>query len=191
MDWLSFVASLVGYLAWPVAAVSAIFMLRRTLNRLLPDLSRLKYKDLELEFGRQVAKARAEVGATPVAPQSPASTARTAQAQSYFQTVAEVSPRAALLEAWLPFEIAASRVGEELAISQSDRTIQMPRLIEMLNREGMLTDDEARAIARLRAIRNEVVHAPVVDLSAGTVAEYAAVLQDVTQALESRAMARK
>jgi hypothetical protein len=191
MDWLSFVASVVGSVAWPVTAVGVVFVLRRALNRLLPDLSRLKYKDLELEFGRQVAKARAEIEATPAPPQLPESTSRTVQAQPYFQTLAEVSPRAALLEAWLPFEIAASQIGERLSISQPGRPAQMPSLIEGLNREGMLTDDEARAVARLRAVRNDVVHAPAVDLSPQAVAEYASLLQDVTQALERRAKARE
>lgn len=63
MDWLTFIASIVASLAWPAAAVSVVFVLRRALNRLLPDLNRVRYKDWELEFGRQVAQARVEIEA--------------------------------------------------------------------------------------------------------------------------------
>ena len=191
MDWLTFVASVIGSIAWPAAAVSVVFVLRRALNRLLPDLNRLKYKDLELEFGRQVAKARVEIEAAPAPPQLPDSTSRAIQPQPYFETLAEVSPRAALLEAWLPFEGTAVFVGEYLGISQPGRPVQMPRLIEGLNRAGMLTDDEARAVARLRAVRNDVVHAPSLHLSPEMIAEYASLLQGLTASLESRAMAHR
>jgi len=190
MDWLTFIASMVGSLAWPIAAVSVVLVLRRALNRLLPELNRVKYKDLELEFGKEVAQARVEIEAAPTTRQLPESTARPPLKQPYFETLAEVSPRAALLEAWLPFEVAASRIGETLALSQPGRAIQMPRLIEGLTREGILTDDEARAIARLRALRNKVVHAPVVDLSPQDVAAYAGLLQEVTEAMERRVNAR-
>ena len=67
----------------------------------------------------------------------------------------------------------------------------MPRLIEGLTKEGILTDDEARAVARLRALRNKVVHASVVDLSPQDVAAYAGLLQELTEAMESRVKARE
>jgi hypothetical protein len=188
MDWLTFIASMTGSLAWPAAALIGLLTFRRALVRLLPDLNRLKYKDLELEFGKAVAQARVEIEAGPVPNQLPP--APPLQKQPYLQSLAEVSPRAALLEAWLPFEIAASRIGDALAISGPSRPAQMPRLIDGLVREGILTEPEARAVARLRGIRNKVVHAVDVDLSPDEVSEYARLLQEVTEAMERRFQAR-
>jgi len=191
MDWLSFIASVVRSLAWPLTALSIILVFRRQLIRLLHHRIRVKYKNLELEFGRQIAKARVEIEALAASPRLAKTMSQPPQRQVYFETLAEVSPRAALLEAWLPFEITASRLGEQLHIVTPGHSVQLPRLIESLAHEGLLTHDEVRGVARLRALRNEAVHAPSVDLSPKAVAEYAALLQDVTESLERRAKARE
>jgi hypothetical protein len=187
VDWLTFFASVVGSLAWPGAVVAIVLVLRRSLNKLLPGLNRLKYKDLELEFGKQLAQAKVEIEAAPEVQQLPErQRLDAARDATYFSALAEISPRAAVLEAWLPFEVALSRVVEKLGLMDRGRPLQMPRLIDALVARGVLTPDEGRAISRLRAIRNEVVHAPAVDLPRDAVAEYARVLSEVTAAMERR-----
>src|SRR6266702_978293 len=111
MDWLTFVSSLVHSLAWPGAVVGIVLLLRRSLNKLLPELNRLKYKDLELDFGRQVAQAKAEVEASPAPRQLPeARQLQLGPDTEYLSALAEISPRAAVLEAWLPLEVALGQV---------------------------------------------------------------------------------
>lgn len=188
MDWLTFLASIVGSLAWPGAVVAIVLILRRSLNKLLPGLNRLKYKDLELEFGKQLAQAKVEIEAAPEVKQLPEGRRiDVARDVKYFSALAEISPRAAVLEAWLPFEVALSRISEKLGLMDRGRPLQMPRLLDALVARGVLTPDESRAISRLRAVRNEVVHAPTVELAQEPVAEYARVLSEVTAAMERRA----
>lgn len=191
MGVLSFIASMMGSIAWPVAAIIVVFLFRRALNQLLLSLNRLKYKDFEFEFKEPEFKkdlAEVEKALKPISPLAlpPESTSRMAHDQLYFQKLAETSPRAALLEAWLPFEIAASRIGAELGVSQPGRQIQMNQLINGLEREGMLNVHEANAIIRLRVIRNNVVHSDSDDISPTSIVEYTSLLQNVTKSMERR-----
>jgi uncharacterized protein YutE (UPF0331/DUF86 family) len=103
--------------------------------------------------------------------------------------LAEISPRAAVLEAWLPFEVALGRVAQKLDLKDRGHALQMPRMIDALVSRSVLTAEEGRAISRLREIRNKVVHARDVDLSPDSVAEFARVLSEVTAAMEQRAAA--
>lgn len=40
-------------IAWPAVVVIIVLLLRSSMSKLAPSLSRLKYKDLELEFERE------------------------------------------------------------------------------------------------------------------------------------------
>ncbi len=54
MDWLTFLATIIQAVAWPVTIVAIAYLLRKELRALIPLLTKLKYKDIELEFGRRV-----------------------------------------------------------------------------------------------------------------------------------------
>ena len=116
MDWLSFSASLAHSLAWPGALIVAVFILRRALGRLIPDLNQLKYKDLEIRFGRQLEDVRHELEASPKPTLPPPAQQKALKDRAaekgglvnYFESIAEVSPRAAMLEAWIGFETTAN-----------------------------------------------------------------------------------
>ena len=56
MDRLTFVAELVAALAWPVTVLACVLLLRGFVTALVPLLRKLKYSDLELQFGREVAE---------------------------------------------------------------------------------------------------------------------------------------
>src|SRR5215207_8632055 len=101
MDWLSFAAALVKALAWPLTVLGIFLVLRRPLTGLVPLLARLKFKDLELDFGRRLAEASAEAATLPGIP--PAA-ALPAGSDEVLLRLATDAPRAAILEAWLRLE---------------------------------------------------------------------------------------
>jgi hypothetical protein len=71
MDWLQFIAAIVGSVAWPMATVTILFLLRRELLSLIPNLRVLKFKDLSLEFERKLSKAEDVVPQIPESPVKP------------------------------------------------------------------------------------------------------------------------
>lgn len=54
---LEFIAKIIGSLAWPATVLVIIFFMRKPIRDLLPFLERLKYKDFELSFRRQLQEA--------------------------------------------------------------------------------------------------------------------------------------
>lgn len=67
MDWITFIHNIIESLAWPLVVLIAVMILRQPLIKLLPNLRRAKYKDLELLFGEKLEEleARAEQAELP------------------------------------------------------------------------------------------------------------------------------
>jgi hypothetical protein len=55
MNTRSFIAQLVAELAWPITVLICILWLRPQLARLVSLIRKLKYSDVEIQFGREVA----------------------------------------------------------------------------------------------------------------------------------------
>jgi hypothetical protein len=190
MDILTFISSLVQSLAWPVAVVLIVFIFRQSLAKLIPGLRRLKYKDIEAEFGHQIEEAKQELG-PPAPPPALPGPQKEGEAQRkgnllYYRSLAEVSPRAAILEAWIEFEVAANNAVESLQLAFRKRPLPMQHVFGVLGEAGLLLPQEIDALTRLRALRNQVVHGPEPDLPPDVIAEYAILLARITEDLQSR-----
>ena len=158
MDWLQFAASVIDSLAWPAVGLIIVIILRKLLAGLLPLLRKLKYKELEVEFDREVRELREE--AASALPPLPTSVPPPIPAESGLLQLASTSPRAAVVEAWLLVEAAALRALEARGIqSETGRPLSGPQLTRALM-HGEILDNAARAVFdRLRMLRNQAVHA--------------------------------
>ena len=65
MDWLQFLASIIGSLAWPLALVVIVLILRRQLVDILRRLKRLKYGEAEAEFGEKLEEVEEDIAELP------------------------------------------------------------------------------------------------------------------------------
>jgi len=54
MDWQSFVVELLTLLIWPAVVLVLVIIFRKPLLTLLPQLSRVKYKEIEIEFEKEL-----------------------------------------------------------------------------------------------------------------------------------------
>ncbi len=182
MDALTFVASLVDSLVWPVTLLLALLILRKPLARLLPEMRRFRFRDLEADFGDAVDSIRAEASdALPTAAVAGAGdeTARR------LDELAGVAPNAAVMGAWDSVEEAAkdliARSGR-----QPDYDIATPyALIERLLAEDQLVDRaRIKVFSDLRRLRNKVVHAPNYQVSPERAAEYVMLASALRSVLE-------
>jgi hypothetical protein len=150
MDWLNFSASVIHSLAWPVAILSALLLLRRELISLMPRIRKVRYKDLEFTLTEQISEAKREIniGPAPLSLPEPTSTSAATREEaevgtpSYFESIAEVSPRAALLEAWHYFEASATKAAVRLGLMKAGQGIQMRDLFRVLEQAKLLTPSE-------------------------------------------------
>jgi len=180
VDWLSFIASIAGSVAWPGSVIGLVLILRRPIKDLLPLLQRLKYKEFEIEFGRRVEEVKEEL-----AHELPPETvlAPTGEQAGALARLAEVSPRSAVLEAWRDVEVAALEAAQKLggeAFRNRTLTFQAIRLLE---RSEALDRNVIGLLRDLRGLRNQAAHAPDFALTKESALEYAASASTVARYL--------
>lgn len=170
MGWLQFMASVVGSLAWPATLIAAFFILKNYLPAIFPFVERLKYKDFEVEFRKSVQELAEKSQTALPEPDDE----QGAAPRNRLYALAELSPRSAILEAWLQVETAAA---ETLQAKGPDLTskVQMPsslRLGEMLNRREIINGAQREIFNRLRELRNKAVHIGEATFHPSEVTEY-------------------
>lgn len=154
---------LVKALAWPVAAVWLGYIFRGEIRKLLSRMSHFKYKDIEAKFDEDLTKAEAEVAIAQAAHEPKLPPQETLSKLDQLRRIAEVSPRAAIMEAWVLVESAAAEVGL-VAGTTIPRT--SPRMImQYLAKSGSLPESSLLLVDRLRQLRNQAAHLPDFALS--------------------------
>jgi len=145
VEWLTFVAEIVKALAWPAFLFFTVLVFRKPLVELLPGLRRLRIKEFEIEFGRELLQAENRVRVT----------GRAAVADRLRQ-ISAVAPTAAILEAWRDLEAAAADAATRRGFSVTGGAWE---LFEVLRSESVLSEAQASAVDSLLRLRNKVAHA--------------------------------
>lgn len=174
MDALTFIAKLVEALAWPGVVVGVLLYLRKDLPRLVASLRKLKFKEVEVEFGEAAKKVAVETTAAVPMPKPDAQLHGESErdVENRLKAIAELSPRAAILEAWLRVESAAVAVIRKHGATSLTSTPGPLRLREGLERAEVLTPPQVAAYEGLRRLRNEAVHTPDAEFTSSAVASY-------------------
>lgn len=152
-----FVTLLTG-IAWPVAVVWIAYLFKGELRSLLHRMSQLKYKDVEAKFETGLAEAEARVSTieqiTPSALPHPEITSKL----ELLRRIADVSPRAAIMEAWVLIEEAAGKSG--FVQGAATPRVNPHLFVEELVRRGKLPKGSDSLLDQMRKLRNQAAHLP-------------------------------
>lgn len=174
MNWLEFFAAIVEALAWPSAVVFLVLLLREPISRLVPLLERLKYKDLELEFGRRLEAAKSEAEALPPTPSEALPSAHESEFIERISTLAATSPRAGVLEAWREVEETAASAAREHGYIGPKQYHRTPaNLVRALRKAPQIEPGIITLLEELRVMRNRAAHATDFALSVDSALEFA------------------
>jgi hypothetical protein len=192
MDRLTFSAELVKALAWPVTVLLIFAVLRTPLLRLIPLLERLKYRELEVDFGRRLEEVASAAAALSTATVSGAATL---PASSDLLRLVESSPRAAILEAWIRLEAAAIAAARRQHVDIPPSLLRSPhQLVQVLEETGVIDARQAAVFHELRGLRNSAAHASSFTPSPSAAQEYLrlahALEHSLSEAQPSREQAR-
>lgn len=170
MDWFQFTASVVGSLAWPATLIAAFFILKKYLPAIFPFVERLKYKDFEVEFRKSVQELAEKSQQALPAPDDE----QAAAPRNRLYALAELSPRSAILEAWLQVETAAAEAlqAKDPDLTSKVRMLAPLRLGEMLNRREIINRAQREIFDSLRELRNKAVHIGEATFHPSEVTEY-------------------
>ena len=171
MNWLEFTASIVKAVAWPAVFLIIFFALREPVRKLLPLLQKFKYKEVELEFTRRVEEVSAELAEG--LPTLQSNVAGNADEIAIVAKLADVSPRAAVLESWLSIETAALSAARRLGWEPpSEKPTNGLSVMKFLEHHNSVDRKMVGLLRELRSLRNQAAHTPEFALSKGAALEY-------------------
>lgn len=180
VNWMAFIASLVHSLAWPAAIAVVVIVLRRPIGAVLSrGVRRLRAGPVEVEFEQELAEVRAELrrspelGAEPLVPRS---------LSEELARLAEVSPRAAVLEAFARIE---ARLADLLAGTDAPR-VGGRALARLARDQELISDETVAAVEGLSVLRNLAAHSPTDEISVERARDYLALADAVLHAMRAK-----
>lgn len=172
MDVLTFIANIIASLAWPITVITIFIILRRPLFSLFPLVQRLRFQGLELDFSRQIHAIAAE--AQNQLPPARKTDERGQPLRAHWIELAQLSPRAVVLEAWLELEKAAVQAARKRNPNLRSIELRSPLILgEALEEVGVLQDSTAGIYHQLRNLRNAAAHASEFAFTPDSAIEYA------------------
>lgn len=194
MDGFQFVSAVIGSLAWPVAIIVLVLLLRRPLVKMLserpvklfeagPTGVKVEYFDEKIEEARsELEEARAERGDLKGAAPAPFDTSAARDDFMYeMEQLAKVSPSAVILESFARLE----RVLREALEPQSPGNHAPGRLssIRQLARQAvdqrLIAPSELAALDDVTVLRNVVAHRRAVELDEERALAYASLIRQL------------
>jgi len=185
MDWMQFVSSLAGSLAWPAASVIIVLQFRKSLGRRLAALLSLTLPGgIEAKFANELSEVTppeempvpvpvpAQVGSAqpigeqstpPVRPMlSTAPIVEDGAVESILfkpdQRSLKANPTGVVMESWKTLETVLRLVHERKYPEISSTRFSIFPLIRRLSVDGFLSKDDQENLRRLNAARNLAAH---------------------------------
>lgn len=155
MDGYQFLSSIVSSLvslAWPAAVFGSVYLFREKLKELLP-LLRMKYKDFDVSFRLEQAEKEAAMRPVP----ADAAPEPTPEEADKFEQIAEVSPRAAILEARTDVEEGLRSLAKTSNLLTS-RVQSFLGLTRLLRSRGVIDPAISSLLDDLRVLGNNAAH---------------------------------
>lgn len=187
MDWLTFFSKIIDSIAWPLVIILAVLILRKPLSSLIPLLRKLKYKDFEAEFSKEVSELRHIVKKEIPSPPAPVPTFKTPRAVAEeLQKLADLSPRSVVLEAWRDVESTAIETAQrkELVIARTPHPSPVT-IGRTLAEAGVIDENQFEAFNMLRSMRNKAAHVDDFALDKDDALEYADMANKIALFLKS------
>ena len=165
MNWLELIASLVDSISWPILVGLVVYWLRHSIVALAERVSRIKFKDMEAHFKERLGELTPD-DAKVAAEES----METAESKTItFMELADISPKTAILEAWIRIEVATRRYTKSLGLGKRLSYQGLRRLPQQHRQkiEHILTPYQ-----ELRYLRNQAARSSEFDLTPQVAREY-------------------
>lgn len=182
MDWLTFITHIVASLAWPITVVVILLILRRPLLNLFPLLQRLRFQGLELDFSQRIQALAIEArGQLP--PLRGVLDGEESLRDRWIE-LANLSPRAVVLESWLQLEKVAIEDSRRHGLKLSSAEVRSPLVLgQALEAAGILDINTVGIYHQLRNLRNAAAHASEFAFTPDSAIEYADLATRLTEYL--------
>ena len=152
-DWMAWSATVLGALAWPVAAFVIALLFRPHLTTLLGRLDELSWGDKSARFARKLDRLESEAPPVPTAPESGPEIALSGDHGRFLQLL-DLSPNAAVLDSWSRVEEALQALAHAHQLASADAADAG----RALQKRGILPARTIGMIGEMRRLRNAAAH---------------------------------
>ncbi len=164
MDNLTFISKVVDSLAWPVAVIVLVLILKNKLTDLVLNYRNLKfkYKEFEFDLNSKIESIEKEV---PRFEHVQLNDESILEIEKLIK-LAKISPRAAILESWIEFEFYLGGLLESIGIDRKrpgglfGKIVERPfnEILDILRENDLISPSSEEMIKELHSIRNSIVH---------------------------------
>ncbi len=177
---MEYFAAIIESIAWPLAVLVIVVMMRKPIKDLMRLIATVKYRDFEVTFREELKEARAEAEDSGI----DISGTRLDENDQIFKLV-EISPAAAILEAWKRIEIAARNKVADLVKDQEALEKAQRYPLQYLEISGSLIPSTVEAIRRLRSLRNHAAHGKELGITKTSAIEYVIMANAIAKQIDA------
>jgi hypothetical protein len=180
---MSMIVDLVAALAWPATVLVLGLLFRSELRGVIGRLTHVKYKDWEAQFDRELREAERRAKEIPEVHREPRLQLPESTEHERVLRLAQISPRAAVVEAWREVELATSRAARVAGLSVEGR-IAGTRHFQKLVQQEVVAGSFVPLYEQLRRLRNEAAHAPEFEIDQAEAERYVDLALAIVLALD-------
>ncbi len=144
MDWKTFIIEITNNLAWPLVAMTSILIFRKSLVNSIKRISKIETANGTIELKHEFEKINQDLKNIKTNNKSWI---------NEMEKIAEINPRAAIVEAWTMIELSCIKKG-----LTTGSTIQRfhPKILE--DYLSNIDESISNKIRELRSLRNKLIH---------------------------------
>lgn len=165
MNTLDFLSSIIASVSWPVAMIVVVYLLRKPVSRLIPNLQRIRYGKVEFDFGVELQELEGKAKTAGLRMHEGSLLRHTAP-RTAEDSIADAArlveefPEPAVGVAWLAVEHELSQAVGRLAISADYPAYNSAiKNVILLHEHGYIDKETRGVLDRMRRLRNAAVHA--------------------------------
>lgn len=167
---LTFISQVISATAWPLTVLTCVLVLRKHLLALIPLVRTVKYSDVEIQFGKEVA-ALVKVADVTSLPNEPSKGSRNPWEDLI--VLADVRPRSAIRSAWRRVEEAGLRAASDRNIEITDAAQSMPMVVgSILLNQGAISHSQYDLLRKLRILVKDAEQAAPDAISSDDAVEF-------------------
>ncbi len=160
---MDFVASLFKSLVWPATVLILVFSFRVLIKRVLANLTRVKYGDLQMDFGRELKQVQKEAIAANILPQQSVAPVKKDPLQLLEEAtrLADQFPEPAIAVAWQAVEVQLADSVARLQAPKRHEHLSLGTALsnaQVLVKENVIDSASLDVLRRMHNLRNLAVH---------------------------------
>ena len=167
---LAFVSQIVSSLAWPITVLTCVLLLRRHVLAMMPLVRTVKYSDVEIRFGQEVAELKKSADIAQL------SSEKDRSAQNEWESLirlAEIRPVNAIKRAWSQIDTSIRELAKEKNTEMTETAGAMPMVVgALLLNQGAISSDQYELMQKLRRLLHEAERAEPGTIGPENAAEY-------------------